>query len=228
MNGKISKSLGSLLGKLATGENAGGELGQVSKQGLKGKKAKATKGETLDNDLLLAGVGFSGADKQTTTKNKSEARNIQRFLKDPKAELKKLKANQNPAKETQGDKPTKEQADTFTKRDVQESARDQLAQERAQEAQQQVVEQQEPKELREQAEQHEHPLPQQEKRKEQDDAKGGNAWVLDDDEDDSSEKSHGNEAQVFSDIERCHGHLEDGSRCLRKAKEGSPFCPVHH
>ena len=69
MNGKISKSLGSLLGKLATGEMAGEGLGKVSKQGLKGKKAKATKGETLENDLLLSGLGFSQADKKTNTKN---------------------------------------------------------------------------------------------------------------------------------------------------------------
>ncbi|MEE2901372.1 MAG: hypothetical protein VYC39_03545 [Myxococcota bacterium] len=228
MNGKISKSLGGLLGKLAASEAASEGMGDLSKQGLKGKKSKATKGETLENDLLLSGLGFSQTDKKTNTKNKSETQNILRFLKDPKGEIKKLKAQKNLTKDSSTEKNSPNQADNFIRKEVQEPIKEQLAQERTQEAQQQAVEQLEPKELKEHSEAHEHALPQQEKRKEQEDSKGGNAWVLDDDDEGSTEKESGGEAQVFSNVERCHGHLEDGSRCLRKAKEGSPFCAVHH
>jgi len=228
MNGKISKSLGGLLGKLAASEAASEGVSDIGKQGLKGKKNKTVKGETLENDLLLSGLGFSQKDKKTNTKNKSEAQNILRFLKDPKADLKTTKPQRMSGHETPADKTSQSPSDTFTKKEVQESAKEQIAQERAQDNQQHAIEQQEPRELKEHAEAHEHVSPQQEKRKEQEDSKGGNAWVLDDDDETNSEKESGSEAQVFSDVERCHGHLEDGSRCLRKAKEGSPFCAIHH
>ena len=228
MNGKISKGLGGLLGKLAAGETAGEEVSALGKQALKGKKAKTTNGETLENDLLLSGLGFSQADKKTNIKNKSEAQNILRFLKDPKGEVKKLKAQKNLTKDSSTEKNSQNQADTFTRKEAQEPIKEQRSQERAQEGHQQAIEQIEPKEVKEHAEAHEHALPQPEKRKEQEDSKGGNAWVLDDDDEGSTEKESGGEAQVFSDVGRCHGHLEDGSRCLRKAKEGSPFCAIHH
>ena len=208
----------------------GGEAeGQsVAKQGQKGKAGKTTRGEVLSNDLLLSGLGYSKADKSKANKNKVEKQNVLRFLKDPKSELSQLMNRKRLRDSSKPERKSKEAATPAAEQaEKREVAQERLREDRVQEGHIQGQEQAEPKELREQVEAKDLHHPQQDKRDKEEDGKGAGAWVLEDGEDEDEERRKGGAAQVFSDAERCNGHIEDGSRCLRKAKEGTPFCSVH-
>ncbi len=46
-------------------------------------------------------------------------------------------------------------------------------------------------------------------------------------EDDQADPQASYEPAPLGDIHRCRGTVEDGSRCLRKPREGSSYCPEH-
>ena len=97
--------LGGLLAKLVGGqgkaEEGGDKATKGSAKGMKGKGVK--KGEALGDEMLLAGMGFSEADKNKAQKNKAERQNVARFLQDPKAEMAKLKKTEGAEKEAAPD-----------------------------------------------------------------------------------------------------------------------------
>jgi hypothetical protein len=217
----ISRLLGSMLGLV------GGKAGQgLAKKSGKGKSGKLAKGETLGNDLLLSGLGFSKSDKGKAKSHKVEKQNVERFLKDPKSELGQLKSRQNirqAAKKNQAKAAEAQRPNENADQSVRESRKD----EGMNEARVVGQEQGEAKEFKERVEAKEAHLLHRDERDKEEEGRGAGGWVLEDADSDDDERKRGGEAQVFSDAERCHGHSEDGGRCLRKSQENSPFCIVH-
>ena len=205
---------------------------------MKGAPGPAT-GQTFGEDgLLLTGLGYAGADKHTDRKNVAEKSNLSRFLQE---------AGREGVARQPGSAATEEPAtNAFEARDgaPAESADAQEGQEtREARSEQQEVRQQERRddarlqgqkeaaehaEVREsseadQAEQQQHPG-----EEEDEEDKPGAGWVAEENEDDREGKKRGlRDADLLGQPTRCRGHLEDGSRCLRKPTEGTPYCPEH-
>jgi hypothetical protein len=61
-----------------------------------------------------------------------------------------------------------------------------------------------------------------------DENKHGLGWIREAPDPDEAAKRRGiREIDVLADRSRCQGILEDGSRCLRKAQEGTHYCRAH-
>jgi hypothetical protein len=71
--------------------------------------------------------------------------------------------------------------------------------------------------------------PEHRQRDDDDEAEGrGAGWVAEDREEPGVEDQPGlREARALGDDTRCSGRVADGSRCLRKAIEGTPYCREH-
>jgi hypothetical protein len=231
----LAQGLASLLenlGKLGKGEGKDGALG-VDVKGMTGHVEGPAKGQELAEGKLLAGVGYNLKDN-AADQNLAEKANISRFLQDPKEaadkEATKSKADANASGQKNPDeKPLKERLEG---RDARERVTKETQQERKTEEfrselreARQVHEQQRTKESHESEEKHRERDQEREQQREQQ----GQAWVQDapPPEEDHPERHGLYDRDAMGEADRCRGHLEDGTRCLRKPVEGSQYCREH-
>ncbi len=236
--------LAGLLGKLGLGMGKPELKGptKAEAKGMEGEGEALLKGEEIGPDgALLAGIGFNGKDKKTQQKNKIEKANVERFLKElgkegaqeakevpaeaqaaPNEEAKDTSEAQNEAGEVNQNE-TQEQSETKEKAQLKEEHKEDA---RLQ-GQAEAKEQQELKEQRE-ADQSEQQQEKDQQEQQDEDEKPGAGWVLEEHEDEKKRRKFGlRSADSLGHQTRCKGTLEDGSRCLRKPSEGSPYCLEH-
>ncbi len=229
-----------LLSKMGLGEKmleTGGD-----KSPLAADKSGLQKGQVLDADgNLLAGLGYNPADRTKAGHNLHEKSSVDAFVKalkgetpDPKAELKgkeaEAEADKAKAKAEEPGRPAAEEAPGPGRREGKELREDRQQDVRREERQEDVRAQGQ-KEAKEQAEPREGRDPPErrvEREKPDEDDKHGHAYAFTDPEEDEEDRGSGyRSSEVFADAERCHGTMEDGTRCVRRAREGRPFCRVH-
>src|SRR5688572_13346053 len=88
------------------------------------------------------------------------------------------------------------------------------------------LEQAETKEKQEVEEGHEAESRDQEERDEED--RPGGAWLLEEGAQEEAERSRGlRQREALGEESRCHGTVEDGTRCLRKPIDGKAYCLEH-
>ena len=205
-------------------------------------------GQPLGEDgLLLAGLGYTGQDKHTTRKNVSERTNLSRFLQESFRDAPVLKKGglapehllllkdaadgMSPEALEAAIAEAEAELEAEAKQEGQESGQEQdvRRQDRREDAriqgQKESAEAQEARETSESAEAEQH-QERQEERDEED--KPGAGWVAEENEDEADERKRGLRTyDVLDDVTRCRGHLDDGTRCLRKSLEGTPYCREH-
>ncbi len=231
------RALLSQMGLIQHGPGRGpGGKGKAS--AMKGAAGPAT-GQAMGEDgLLLTGLGYAGADKHTDRKNLAEKSNLSRFLQEqgrnPGATQKDIRAAEdawrNGAEAPDG--AAAETGDGAEAQDSQEARSEQQdvrqQQERREDARiQGQKEANEPSEAQETSEASDAEQPRQGDEEDEED-KPGAGWVAEENEDDREGKQRGlRDADLLGEATRCRGHLEDGSRCLRKPTKGTPYCPEH-
>lgn len=242
MNGAgLPPGLGALLGKLGIvrpGESA--KTPQVAAKGLEGQPGEEkTKGAAIGPDgTALSGLGYNVEDKQTLRKNVAERENIARFLREIKDDGPLLKEDLAPkdalkdgpkeVKEAKDAKEAKEAKDQKEATEVKET-KDAKGREEAKEEVKTAARQEthEERERRDQQERERHRDQQQQKKDEDEGA--GSGWVMSEQEaEEAEERRRGlRDGDVMGEAHRCHGMIEDGSRCLRKPISGTPYCREH-
>lgn len=223
------------MSRLGLGGPAGPQVG-VDAKGLKAKeggdKPGLEKGTPLGPDgQHAAGLGFNHEDRQSALKNLSEATNVSRFLDavHEQHEAPRLFAEQkNEAGEAKGQrtevdaKELGKDADTQLRKDETVDDKKAAGQLEAKE-QEQVKERREAQEAEREGKERER---QQDER--EDDEKHGQGWVQEEHEEDAPAGKHTlRTADALGDHHRCHGTVEDGTRCLRKPQKGTPYCLEH-
>ncbi|MBK6687529.1 MAG: hypothetical protein IPG45_23860 [Deltaproteobacteria bacterium] len=234
MAGGIPSGLGALLSRLGLGGPTGHEVG-VEAKGLKGKEAAGEKpglekGTVLGPDgQALAGLGYNHEDRQSALKNLTEQSNVSRFLDavHEQHEAPRLFAEQkNETGETKGTK-TELDAKELAKDGDTQLRKDETVEDKKAAAQLETKEQEQVKEKHETKEA-EHEGRERQKDEREDEEKHGHGWVLEEHEEDTPEgKRTLRTGDTLGDHHRCHGTIEDGTRCLRKPTKGTPYCPEH-
>lgn len=183
--------------------------------------------EMGEEGLLLRNLGFTRTDRRSEKRNVSEQANIEQFLQ---AEGKELALSMpeevevpsvehdafegEVANEQEQLRETKEERAAFAEaREIQEGFEGVSLKEEAPAEQDGGDSQSEGGKEGEEQDEDERP---------------GAAWLAEElDEREKKKKRDADGAEVFADVHRCRGTLEDGSRCLRKAQDGTPYCQIH-
>jgi hypothetical protein len=225
---------------LKIGQNAHPDHGQaVDKSALRGegKDGKLPeKGSLLGEDgQLLSGLGYNPTDKQAAAKNVAERANVERFMQEVNPEhLKSAFTDDKKGAEVKAEKMDKTDAEERFDRDRTERqtiGEERRLEERVDDTRAQVMQEaKNEKEQREVRETKEH-----EKERDQDERgddereKHGTPWVMEEmDREEEKKRRRGIRLDDALGAEtRCHGLLEDGSRCLRKPMPGTPYCRQH-
>lgn len=237
---QIPSGLGALLAKLGLhlpteGEQLGGGLVKADAQGLAahaGKEGALAKGVEIGPDgELLSGLGFNGADKETPKKNIVEKANVERFLTETKVERSE---KDNPFSNL-GESLGREGAEVKDKASQQKEVAEQREtinnevrrEEVADEARVVAHHEAEVKERAEKADVEELPAREQQRDEDEED-KPGAGWYAEELEEEEAKHKRGlRDADIMGDTHRCHGHVADGARCLRKPVKGTPYCREH-
>lgn len=228
----IQVGIQAFLAKIGLGKTST-DTGQVDAKALHAKEAKGhEKGQALGDGALLAGIGFNPEDKQASTKNLAEKANIDRFMqdpgiphdgKDPASTARGKKEGEAAGVKGEGREPAAEP------REMRDLAPELRREEKADEARMQAA--QDTREQKEQHEAHEKNEAdrQRDEREKDDDQKRGGAWVQEELEREEEEKKRGGLRldDALGDLSRCRGVLEDGTLCLRRPVQGTPYCREH-
>ncbi len=218
---------------------AGQGQGQVAKgkaSAMKAAPGPAT-GRVLGEDgQLLAGLGYAGDDKHTNLKNVAERKNLTRFFQE---QLRNLPAGPHGSllgeegrarsEANEGPRPGAEAGEGADAREAGTEAQEARPQEaRRDEGRiQGQREATENAERRDTSEAGEPDSPHQHDEQDEED-KPGAGWVAEENEEEGDEKKRAlREADVLGPTSRCRGELEDGTRCLRKPTDGTPYCAEH-
>lgn len=233
MAGPIQKPLIGLLGRLGLIPSEPAKIG-VKGEALAGEP-RSTGGELGPDGLLTAGAGYAIRDRAGTLRNLVEQANVERFL----AESEPLPLNQRADRDAGGppkaaakeeataDAPLREAKE---ERAPEDRPRDERAkEERGKDVREDVLreapaEETETREI--QAEKTEGERPKDESEDEED--RPGWGWLADEAEErERDEKRRVGGSDPLGATHRCRGHLEDGTRCLRRPIGGTPYCLVH-
>lgn len=230
--------LAQLLAKVGVGDKTPEGTGERS--ALAADKSGLQKGQVLDAEgKLVVGLGYNPADRAKAEQNIHEKSSVDAFVKALKGETPSAGPSSK-AKDGEPDKsgpapegsPARLPGEEAPARREGRELRDDRQQDLRREERQEDLRAQGQKEAKEQAETrdareaHEHRRVEREKPDEED--KHGHAYAFLDPEEDADEGESGyRSTEVFADSERCHGVVEDGTRCVRRAREGRPFCRVH-
>lgn len=215
--------------------------GGPEKSALAADKSGLQKGQVIDADgKVVVGLGYNPADRAKAGQNLHEKSSVDAFVKALKGETPSPGADAKAkTKEGEGDKsaaqaeaPARPTAEEAPGRKELRELREERQQEVRREERQDDARAQGQKEAKEQAESRDHREVHDhlrvERDKPDDDDKHGHAYAfLDPEEDQEDGESGYRSAEVFADAERCHGLMEDGTRCIRRAREGRPFCRAH-
>ena len=231
----IPSGLRALLSQMGLTQTGQGPATKAKASAMKGEKGPA-QGQVLGEEgLLLAGLGYTGKDRRTDRKNVAERSNLTRYLREQLRDAPSLKNANLTAEEAMALQEGAEQAGSEFEASGQEGeARESHAdqevrqQERREEArfqgQKEAAEQADTRETAEASEAEPHH--QQEDQDEED--KPGAGWVAEENEEEGDEKKRAlRDADLLGQQSRCRGVLEDGTRCLRKPNEGTPYCAEH-
>lgn len=224
--------LRALFGKLGIplGKAAGGaEAAKAALQAKETKDAKGPqKGRSLADGELIAGMGFSPEDKTTAQKNLAEKANIDRFMQDPTGAAREAReapgfrdhAPAGDVRDARAEDGPKGASSQELRDDIRREERgDELRHRAGQEAK-------DPKE-REPPEKKEA----ERRRRDHDEEEGrrGSPFVHEEitpDEDDEHRPALRDE-DALGASDRCRGTVADGTRCLRRPVEGTPYCREH-
>ena len=231
------RALLSQMGLVRPGVGQGEGGMQTKASAMKGAKGPTT-GEALGEDgLLLTGLGYSGRDKHTDRKNMSERSNLTRFFQEQlrefpgprtamvsdEAQLQAAEFADGPAGEAQGEGATEGEV-----RDAPAEQQEMRAQDRREDArvqgQKEAAETAEARESTETSEAEQ----QQQQHDEDEEDKPGAGWVAEEMDEEGDERKRAlRDPDALGQADRCRGELEDGTRCLRKAADGTPYCAEH-
>lgn len=243
--GGLPPGLASLLGKLGLATPPGGQKGEtkVAKDALHGgpQTKGLEKGTPLADGVLLAGLGHTPEDRHAAQRNVVEQSNIDRFLQDPNTAAtgrdlpEQFKAGDaERMREGRDAREGKEAREGVEARETRELRDDMRRDDRVDESKQQALHDQKAKEKEEEREGRERDKDRgrdRERERDQDEEeKPGGAWVqeeLDQREEDKKRRSGIRDEDTLGSGSRCRGHVEDGSRCLRKPMQGTPYCREH-
>ncbi|MEO1334343.1 MAG: hypothetical protein AAFV29_01810 [Myxococcota bacterium] len=226
------------LAQAAAGK-AGGKESGTQASAMKGQKGSA-EGQLLGEDgLLRAGLGYAGHDKHTARKNVAERTNLTRFLreqmKDGTAPEKGKLASEDAvllAREAPesplSDAEVAEARDGAEAHDAPQESEARTQDRREDGRVQGQKEANEPTEARETSESAEAEQQQSQHEDQDEEDKPGAGWVAEENEEEGEERKRGLRAEdSLGASSRCRGHLDDGSRCLRKPTDGTPYCREH-
>lgn len=216
--------------QLQTGQGAEGGKGMKA-SGMKGQKGAPNSQALGDEGLLLTGLGYAESDVQTNRKNTAERSNLTRFLQKqlrdspaPRAAVLTEEGVHQRFEEAGPDAPT-EAAEGHEANAEQELSPQERRDNARVQGQKESAEQ---AELRESSETAEAEQQQQQRDDSEEEDKPGAGWVAEEQEEEGEQRKRGlRTPDVLADSMRCHGTLEDGTRCLRKARDGTPYCAVH-
>lgn len=225
-------------GGAAEGKGVGGHA-----EAMEGTLAKGA--ELGADGQLLAGLGYARADKHTQLRNLVESANLERFLADagevPEG-MAKLLGKEAPAETKEGGgAELKDGAETHEAREEHggtETKEETHAKDEAREprALADAREGKEVAEARTETETHEGEQERgdgggQEGRQKDDgdeEERPGAGWLAEETEDRQKRRRFGLEAgDVMGAASRCRGTMHDGSPCLRRSTDGTPYCREH-
>jgi hypothetical protein len=237
----LPSGLTALLGKLGIGVGQPGQTGKpgetkVAEKGLQAggpKDPKAEpgveKGTALGDGALLAGLGHNVQDKKTALRNIAEQANIDRFLQDPHTGAEAKDAKESPA--TQREDRMRDARDPKEARELREFREELRREERLDDAKMQAFQEQKTEKEREkerEAKERERQRDDREKDRDEDE-KHGSAWLQEELEREEEEQRRRGvrDEDALGGYTRCRGHLDDGTQCLRKPVQGTPYCREH-
>lgn len=230
--------LAQLLAKVGLGAQI--PEGSGDKSALAADRSGLQKGQVLDAEgKVVVGLGYNPADRTKGEQNLHEKSSVDAFVKALKGETPST-GQKTKAKEGEADKagpapdgaPARTPGEEVPVRREARELREDRQQELRREERQEDVRAQGQREAKEQAEARESREAPEHRRVERDkpddEDKHGHAYAFLDPEEDADEQESGyRSSEVFADAERCHGVMEDGTRCVRRAREGRPFCRAH-
>lgn len=230
------------LGMLQKGAGGPGGLVKGEAKGMEGETkdpSKLEKGTLMGADgALLAGLGYNPKDHRTSAKNVAEQANLERFLHEMEGDPKEIGAKKGEeAPQTQKKGEAKEGREAREGRDGKEAATENRGPDRARDKADdaRIQGQAEAKEAKEshqtkESQEAEHQQGQQQRRDDQQDEqdKPGGAWVAEELEGQEVSSKRGlRAADALGEAHRCHGTMDDGTRCLRRPVKGTPYCREH-
>lgn len=235
MKTSFPTGLQALLGKLGipTPHKPGEVKADAKGLHAEGKDAKGPeKGSLLGDGTVLAGLGFNGEDKKGAAKNVVEKANIDRFMQDPSNDVKEF---QNALRQMKDAEPMEKahahEGHHVDKKEAKELKEEVRREEKLDDVRGQAAQEtKEKKEARESAEAKEAEKERERDEEKDDREKHGGAWAQEEQEQDEQPKKRRGalyESDLLGERTRCHGKLEDGTRCLRKPLEGSAYCREH-
>jgi hypothetical protein len=228
LQGGLAGLIGKLVGKPESAEAGKGDaqaavggLVQQVAQNLAGA-TQAQRGIPLGDGKVLAGLGYSGKDKQTSDKNVTERENIQRFVREP--DLGKLGAHAK-AEDRGADKAANEKPGA--ERDAARAEEGRAAEPRNEaRAEEPRAQHQEPA-PREEARARETPQALREEQRSPEDGGHGQGHGRGDDGDEAQEQDGQHARDVLGDVAHCKHVGGDGARCLLRPLDGSNYCRDH-
>jgi hypothetical protein len=205
---------------------------KTAESALKGeaKDHHTEKGSVMgDEAMLLAGVGFNVEDRQSVVKNVAEKANVERFMQELGSDKQTVAVQTTKQEGDQQGSTSKERMEKEAL-ELKDNREDVRSEERVDTSRSEAL-----FEARDQREQREVAGAKKEKEQEREDDreddrnKHGNAWIP---EELQREEEKKRRRGVYLDDAlgvnmRCHGRLDDGSRCLRKPVPGTPYCREH-
>jgi hypothetical protein len=233
----LPPGLTSLLGKLVSKEGAAAEN---PKEGLAQKgldSVQTHKGAPLIDERVLAGLGFNAKDN-SAEHNLAEKANIERFLQDPKEAKEAIKkdafearsSEAKPGEKTGNKSDVASEPERMETHDTRERAKEETRkEEKSADVRAFAEETREKREARETPDARDAQDQRRRDRDQDEQEKHGQGWVQPEleREEDARPKRGLREADALGAVHRCKGHLEDGSRCLRKPLEGAQYCREH-
>lgn len=220
------------------GEAAGGKGEGVTASAMDGVEKGAELGP---EGMLLGQLGFGGADRRSSLRNRVELANIERFLADSGPELRggKEPAAKPAAAEAKSKEAGTDKEGPKAERETEAAGPEREATHGAEERRDAAfadVRELEGAGLPEAELQEADAQGDAEGRGgsgEDEDAQGdeedrpGAAWLAEELEERERRRRSGRGTEGLGAAHRCRGTLSDGSRCLRKPMQGTPYCREH-
>jgi hypothetical protein len=227
LQGGLAGLIGKLVGKPEAAEASKGDaqaavggLVQQVAQNLAGA-AQAQRGIPLGDGKVLAGLGYSGKDKQTSEKNVAERENIQRFVREP--DLGKLSAHAK-GEERGADKANEKPG---AERDAARADEARAAEPRNEARAEEPRAQHQEAAPREEARTREAPQPLREEQRAPDEGGQGHGQGRGEDGSEEQEHEGHHTRDVLGDVAHCRHVGAEGARCLLRPLDGSNYCREH-